>query len=155
VREEIMGRAESAVACFNQGFNCAQAILSTYGEVLGLDRENALKLSCGLGAGMGRMQETCGAVTGAYLVIGLRYGQCSAHDSDAKEKTYQLVREFSERFTERNASTNCRELLGTDLINGDQETASRRVGQVCPNAVRDAAEILEVLLGIEFLEERR
>ena len=134
-------KAKDAVACFNEGFNCSQAILSTYCESLGLERETALKLSCGLGAGMGRLQETCGAVSGAYLVIGLKYG------SD-KEKTYALVREFSKKFKARNKSTNCRELLGVDLILGDKAAASQRVREVCPAAVRDAAEILESILDL-------
>jgi C_GCAxxG_C_C family probable redox protein len=135
-----------AVACFNDGFNCAQAVLSTYCEQFGLDRESALRVACGLGGGMGRLQETCGAVSGAYLVIGLKYGQCAKDDAAAKEKTYATVQEFARRFEARNESTNCRALLGADLIGGDRQTASERVKQVCPQMVLDAAEILESLL---------
>ena len=134
-------KAKEAVACFNSGFNCSQAILSTYCEALGLNRETALKLACGLGAGMGRLQETCGAVSGAYLVIGLKCG-------NDKEKTYALVREFARRFEARNKTTNCRALLGVDLMLGDKAAASQRVREVCPAAVRDAAEILESILDL-------
>lgn len=143
-----VSKANEAVECFNHGFNCAQAVLVTYCEQFGLDRETALKLSCGMGGGMGRNQETCGAVTGAYLVIGLKYGQHQEQDSCAKEETYQLVREFSQRFTARNKSTSCRELLGVDLMHGDKAVASQRVREVCPQAVRDAAEILESILDL-------
>jgi C_GCAxxG_C_C family probable redox protein len=135
-----------AVACFNDGFNCAQAVLSTYCEQFGLDRETALRVACGLGGGMGRLQETCGAVSGAYLVIGLKYGQSAKDDAAAKEKTYAMVQEFARRFAARNKTTNCRALLGVDLIGGDRQTASECVKQICPKMVQDAAEILESLL---------
>ena len=142
----VQSKAKDAVACFNDGFNCAQAVLSTYCEQFGLDRETALRVACGLGGGMGRLQETCGAVSGAYLVIGLKYGQCAKDDAAAKEKTYALVQEFARRFEAKNKSTNCRALLGVDLIGGDRQTAAMRVKCICPQMVQDAAEILESLL---------
>jgi len=142
----VQSKAEDAVACFNEGFNCAQAVLSAYCEQFGLDRETALRIACGLGGGMGRLQETCGAVSGAYLVIGLKSGQCAKDDAAAKEKTYALVQEFARRFEAKNKSTNCRVLLGADLIGGDMQTASEYVKRICPKMVQDAAEILEALL---------
>ena len=139
-------KAELAVACFNEGFNCAQAILSIYGAELGLERKTALSLALGLGAGMGRLQETCGAVTGAYLVIGLRVCGLSGDSDEAKEQTYALVQELERRFKAKNHSTNCRELIGVDLITGDRQIVLERVKNFCPLMVRDAAEILEHLL---------
>ena len=92
---------------------------------------------------------TCGAVTGAYMVIGLKYGKVKADDNEAKEKTYALVQEFSRRFVARNKSLNCTELLGCDL--GTAEGREKAKGQnlmttVCEKLVRDAAEILEQVL---------
>jgi C_GCAxxG_C_C family probable redox protein len=139
-------RVNEAVACFNEGFNCSQAILATYCEAFGMDKITALKVACGLGAGMGRLQETCGAVSGAYLLIGLKYGKYSKDDELAKEKTYALVREFAKLFEERNKTTNCREILGIDLISGDKQIAVERVKTLCPKMVQDAAEIIEELL---------
>ncbi|MEA5144351.1 MAG: C-GCAxxG-C-C family protein [Oscillibacter sp.] len=83
-------KVNEALACFNDGFNCSQAILSTYCEEFGLDKKTALQLSCGLGAGMGRLGETCGAVSGAYLLIGLKYGKFSKEDVE-KSRTVQNV----------------------------------------------------------------
>ena len=139
-------KIQNAVACFNDGFNCSQAILSTYCEELGLDKKTALQIACGLGAGMGRLQETCGAVSGAYLLIGLKYGMFSKEDNLAREKTYALVKEFAQLFEERNTTTNCRKLLDIDLVNGDRQTAAERVKTICPKMVQDAAEIIEKLL---------
>jgi len=143
-------RVDEAVSCFNAGFNCSQAILTTYCEEFGMDKITALKIACGLGAGMGRLQETCGAVSGAYLLIGLKYGKYSKEDEPAKEKTYALVREFAKQFEERNKTTNCREILGIDLISGDKQIAVERVRALCPKMVQDAAEIIEEIL---FLTE--
>jgi C_GCAxxG_C_C family probable redox protein len=90
---------------------------------------------------MGRLGETCGAVTGAYMLISLIHG-------DDVEKTYELVQEFSKRFIDRNGSTECRTLLNVDLITGDAEFALRQVQNICPNLVKDATEILEELLDL-------
>ena len=139
-------KAEQALACFDEGFNCAQAILSTYGAELGLTRETALHLALGLGAGMGRLQETCGAVTGAYLVVGLSYSKIFPDPEQAKEKTYAVVQEFDRLFRAKNQTTNCRELIGVDLRQGDRQIAQKQVKTVCPRLIQDAAEILEQLL---------
>jgi C_GCAxxG_C_C family probable redox protein len=142
-----MSKSEKAVQCFNGAINCAQAILSTYGGEYGLDTELALKVSGGFGAGMGRTCETCGAVTGAYMVIGLRYGYISPVDTEGKERVYAMIQEFTRRFKERNQSTICERLLGTHMVSGDRELAARQVKEVCPKMVRDAAEILESIFG--------
>jgi len=144
-----MNKANEAVACFHSGFNCAQAVFSTYCEELGLDKKEALRIACGFGAGMGRLQETCGAVTGAYLLIGLKHGKYLQEDNAAKENTYALIQKFAALFVERNKSTNCRDLLGVDLVNGDMQVASKRVKTICPKMVRDAAEIVEQILFLE------
>jgi C_GCAxxG_C_C family probable redox protein len=138
-------KVNEALACFHSGFNCSQAIFSTYCEEFGLDKKTALQIACGLGAGMGRLQETCGAVSGAYLLIGLKHGQFLKEDTSSKERTYTLIREFSRRFEERNKTTNCRELLGIDLINSNNQTTAEQVKKICPKLVQDAAEIIEEL----------
>ncbi|MDR2244137.1 MAG: C-GCAxxG-C-C family protein [Burkholderiales bacterium] len=129
-----------------KGFNCTQSVLLAYCDDLGLDKKLALKVACGLGSGMGRLGYTCGAVSGAHLVIGLKHGNFLSEDKASKEKTYALVREFEKKFAEKNGTTICRELLQVDLLNGDKQTVSERVLEVCPRAVKDAAEILESVL---------
>ncbi|MDR2173337.1 MAG: C-GCAxxG-C-C family protein [Burkholderiales bacterium] len=146
--ESRESKVSKALECFDcgQGFNCAQVILSTYCEDLGLNKEAALRLSCGFGAGMGRLGYTCGAVSGAHLVIGLKYGNFLLEDKASREKTYALVQEFEKRFIERNRSTVCKELLQIDLMSDDKQAIRERVLEVCPRAVKDAAEILESVL---------
>jgi C_GCAxxG_C_C family probable redox protein len=142
-------KIEQAVERFKSGFNCSQAVFSAYAEEFGLNRETALKISSGFGGGMGRMGGTCGAVTGAYMVIGLKFGNTKAEDKAIKQKTYDLVREYSSRFTARNGSTFCKTLIGCDIGTAEGYKAAQEKGvfkSLCPKLVADAAEILEEIL---------
>lgn len=89
-----MKKEELAISYFQNGFNCAQSVLSSYKDEINLPEEILLKVASGFGAGMGRLQETCGAISGAYMVLGLKYGQYKKEDKEANQKTYALVREF-------------------------------------------------------------
>jgi C_GCAxxG_C_C family probable redox protein len=140
-----VSRVERAVSLFEEGFSCSQAILSTFGPQLGLDRETALKVATAFGGGTGHMGETCGAVTGAFMVIGLKHGRIRAEDEETRDKAYELVAEFVDKFRSRNGSIVCRELLGCD-INTPEGLALAREKNVCPGFVRDAAEIIEEIL---------
>ena len=124
-------------------------MFSSFGEEFGLDRERALKVAGAFGGGMGRMGETCGAVTGAFMVIGLKYGMTKAKDEEARDKTYELVREFVTKFQSRHGSIVCRELLGYDLNNPQEGELAKKKGlfdTLCPQLVQDATEILEEIL---------
>ena len=144
-----MSKIDEAVSCYNSGFNCSQAVLSTYGTEFGIDRDTALKLSTGFGGGMGRMGETCGAVTDAFMVLGLKYGKCIADDDNKRERTYELVNEFSRRFEEKNGSIVCKNLLNCDISIKAELIRARDANlfkTLCPKMVGDAAEILEEML---------
>lgn len=144
-----MEKVERAVTCFKEGFSCSQALLSTYGAQFGLNREMALKVSGAFGGGMGRMAETCGAVTGASMVIGLKYGKTRVEDEQTKEKAYSLVKEFVDKFKSRNGSIICRELLGCDISTPRGMALAKEnklVATLCPKFVQDAAEIIEQIL---------
>lgn len=124
-------------------------MLSTYGMRFGLDRETAFKVAGAFGGGMARMGETCGAVTGALMVIGLKHGKTKADDDEAREKTYELANQFALRFKARNKSVLCRELLGYDLSmeQGREAVAEKNLFMtLCPRFVQDAAEILEEIV---------
>jgi len=142
----MKSRVNEVLEKYNGGFYCSQAMLSTYCEDYGLDKDTANKISCGLAAGISRLGSTCGAVTGAYLVISLIHGNCQSDDKQSLEKTFSLIQEFDRQFTEKHGSTNCTELLGVDLRHGDKTLAGERVKTLCPGFVKDAAEILEKIL---------
>ena len=144
-----MNRVECAVSCFEEGFSCAQAVLTAYGPRLGLDREMALRVAGAFGGGMGHLGRTCGAVTGAFMVIGLEYGKTRAEDNETRDKAYGLVEEFADRFQSRNGSTVCKELLGYDISVPEEYELAREKGvfvTLCPKLVRDAAEIVEQIV---------
>lgn len=146
-----MSKVEEAVACFKEGYICSQAVLATYGTQFGLERDIALKIADGFGGGMGRMGETCGAVTGALMVIGLKHGRTMVEDTQAHEMTYELVNEFVRRFKSRNGSVLCRELLKCDISTPEGLKTARQqdlFSMICPEYVRDAAEIIEDILGL-------
>lgn len=144
-----MNKVQEAVESFGKLHNCCQAVFSTYCEQFGLEKELALKIACGFAAGMGRQGETCGAVTGAYMLIGLKHGKVIQDDNQAKEKTYELVQEFSRKFKERNKFTACKELLGAEPLTGDRTVLAEKYKVLCPIMVKDAAEIIEELLEIK------
>ncbi len=141
-----MNRVDTALSRFAVGFNCSQAVFSSYAE--GIDEETALRIASGFGGGMGRMADTCGAVTGAMMVLGLRFGGTSP-DREAKERVYATVRAFVNRFKARNGSLACRDLLGCDISTPEGLQHAQKTGlfsKTCPKFVRDACEILEAML---------
>ncbi len=144
-----MSRIKNAISYFEGNCNCAQSVLSSYSTQYGLDQEKALKIATGFGGGMGRFGRTCGAVTGAYMVIGLKYGMGIEEDVEAKEKTYQVIREFSKRFQELHGSELCKELLGCDINTSEGKEyydQNEFFEKKCLQYVKNATEILEVLL---------
>ncbi len=145
----MMSKTEQALKLFKQSFSCSQSVFSVYAEELGVDTGTAMKIAGAFGGGMARMGETCGAVTGAFMVIGLKYGQTNAEDKAAKEKTYDVVRQFVERFKSMHGSTVCRVLTGCDMNTNEGLNAFREKNIFethCMNYVKDAVEILEGLI---------
>jgi C_GCAxxG_C_C family probable redox protein len=144
-----MDKVKQSVSCFKEGFSCSQAVFATYAVDMGMDREKALKIAQAFGGGMGGMGETCGAVTGAFMVIGLKYGRFRVEDDTAKLKTYALVQEFTKRFKAQHGTIVCRELLGCDIGTTEGHRIAKEkklVSTLCPKFVQDAVEILEEIL---------
>lgn len=142
-------KPDQAVAAFNNGFNCAQAVFATYAEEFGIDYTQALKLSCGFGAGMGRRQEVCGAVSGAILLIGSKHGKTKKEDNVANDLTYKLVRQISDQFIAKHGSITCKELLGCNLQTPEGQklfTENKFKELKCNKYVHDASELAEAML---------
>jgi C_GCAxxG_C_C family probable redox protein len=141
-------KTEEAVKRFKKGFNCSQAVFSSYSEQFGLDSDVACKVATGFGGGM-RMAGTCGAVTGAFMVLGLKYGNSPEKDKNAKANTYEKIEDFTNRFKARNNSVICGDLLGCDISTPEGMKQAKGKGlfsSLCPKLVQDAAEILEEML---------
>lgn len=129
----------SAEEYFKSGLNCAQSVFCAFAEELGIDLETAKRLACGLGGGVGRLREVCGAVSGAALVLGMRHG------SD-KRDVYPKVQEFCAAFKAKFGSVVCRELLeGTGATTGgaaEPRTAEYYHKRPCVEFVKAAEELL-------------
>ncbi len=144
-----MDKVDFAVSSFKKGFNCSQSVFSAYSKLYGLNRKAALRIAQAFGGGMARMGQTCGAVTGAFMVIGLKHGKVKAEDEEAKEKTYEIVREFVKRFKSLNGSIICKDLLGYDLdtLEGRKQVEEKQICEtLCPKFVQNSVEILEKFL---------
>jgi C_GCAxxG_C_C family probable redox protein len=149
LKERELSKAEEAKKQFEKGVHFAPAVLSTYSEGLGLDKILALKIACGFGGGIGRMGKTCGSVTGALMVIGLKHGQANLLDEESSQRTYALVEEFVDRFKALHGSIECKELIGYDLSDSGELELAREIGvfqNKCPSFVYDSACILEDVL---------
>lgn len=144
-----MNRIEQATSCFQEGFSCSQAVLSTYSKRFGLNRKKALKIAQAFGGGIAQTGQICGAVSGAFMVIGLKHGRIKAEDLEAKEKTYEITRKFMDKFKSQNGSIICKELLGYDISTPEGMKLSEEQNlfeTICPKFVQSAVEILDQIL---------
>jgi C_GCAxxG_C_C family probable redox protein len=139
----------AAKILFSKGFNCAQSVIAAKSDITGIPVTDSLRLATGFGGGMAMMQKTCGAVAGAYMVIGARYGRVNPDDTDARDRTYALIGEFNKRFLELHGSLSCRELMGVDLKTKDGREEAETHGyfeKKCAVYVEDAEGILDEIL---------
>jgi len=134
---------QKAEELFLQGYNCAQAVSCACTADCGVPPELVVKLATGFGAGMGRSQETCGAVTGAILALGLRGGRALGDDKARTEETYAKVQALQRDFAALHGSCLCRELLaGCDLRTPEGQREFKERGylrQRCVEYVKTAA----------------
>lgn len=107
-------KAEKAKELFRKGYNCSQSVLGVWTQELGLDFNTAMRISQGFGGGMGRLREVCGACSGAFMVLGMKYGTDNSKDFETKKSLYEKVQKFAARFKEENGHNTiiCREMLG-------------------------------------------
>jgi C_GCAxxG_C_C family probable redox protein len=143
------GRADRAAELHAKGANCAQSVACAFAESLGVDEQTMMRAATGFGGGMGRLASTCGAVTGAFMALGLAHGMRTPGEAEAKERTYADVREFAKRFAAKNGNLACRDLLGVDIGTPEGLARAREeklVATRCPGFILDAVAILEEML---------
>lgn len=116
-----------------RGYNCAQIVLCSYAEELGIDEEMLFRISEGFGAGMGGMMQTCGAVTAMFMALGLANSSGNLQACDTKPQTMKKVRELAAEFEKKNGSIVCRELKGID---------TGKVLRSCDGCIEDGIRIL-------------
>lgn len=138
---------EKAIELFNEGYNCSQAVFGAFCEEINIDFETAIKISSSFGGGMGRLREVCGAVSGMFMVAGMKYGYTDPKDREAKAEHYKLIQELAEEFKKLNGSIVCRELLGLgqgpDSHVPEERTKSYYKKRPCAELVGISAGIIE------------
>lgn len=143
-----MSKADMAVDLFSKGFNCSQAVLTVFAEDFGVDEKLALMLGTQFGGGA-RNAEMCGAVSGALMVLGLKFGHFEADNSEQKSRAYAIAVDYTNRFKELNGSIVCRDLLGYDLTKPEDKAViaeKNLFGDICPKMIRSAVELLESVI---------
>lgn len=130
-------RIEETIKKHDKGYNCAQAVACTYSDLVGLDEETVFRLTEALGAGMGNMEGTCGAVSGACILAGLKNSTGNLESPDSKGKSYKLSKAILDEFKAQNGSVVCKELKGI----GTGTTL-----RPCADCIKDAAKLAEKIL---------
>ncbi len=145
-----MERSEKALEYFDNKFNCAQSVLSAFADELGLTEDESLRVACAFGGGMGWQQLTCGAVTGAAMALGLKFGKGKYDDDDKKLQTSNNTVILFEEFTKLNGSNSCRSLLDNLDMRDEAEykviVAKNLFHTNCRKYVADAVMIAEKII---------
>lgn len=140
-------RKEKAMALFEEGYNCAQAVFLAFEDMHGIERRTAAALSSSFGGGMGRLREVCGSVSGMFLTVGVLYGYDDPKAKEEKAEHYARIQELAAAFEKANGSIVCRELLGLTVKKEapipQERTAEYYKKRPCKELVGMAAEILE------------
>jgi len=144
----MTAHAQKAGELFAAGYNCAQSVACAFWDITGLTEDQVRTLSAPFGGGMGRLREVCGALTGAYLVLGTVYGGYDPTDKDKKAAMYTLVQELTAEFKAQIGSIYCRDIqpsTDTSPIPEERTQAYYRI-RPCRAYVELAAELLDTLL---------
>jgi C_GCAxxG_C_C family probable redox protein len=146
----MSNKSKEALSYFNNSFNCAQSVFTSFAAELGMHEDECLKISCAFGAGMGKQQHVCGAVSGALMVLGMRFGKAKNDPENKKEDTYEKAAEFLRLFESKHGYISCKKLLKDLNMNDEKELEMiNELGlfeNSCTRYIQDAVEITETLL---------
>lgn len=132
-------RVEQTIQRHDKGYNCAQAVLCTYCDLLGLDENSAFKISEAFGLGMGATESTCGALSGLLMLIGLKNSGGKDVSGQTKAQSYKIAKEYAEKFEQKVGATICKDIKGIE---------DGKVKKSCPECIKIAASLAE-----EYLEK--
>lgn len=138
-----------AVKKFKEGYSCAQSVLFNFAEKIGISGDTALRIATGFGAGMGRTQNVCGAVTGGILVISHLYGRGEGEDKSRQDLAYQKIQELISAFEAETGAIKCLDLVdGCVLLTeeGKKRFYDEGIINKCYSYVDKVVEILERIL---------
>lgn len=134
-----MTKKELAIANHDKKYNCAQAVACAFSKEIGVEEEVLFKACEGFGLGMGCMECTCGALSGAIMLAGFKNSDGNIIDPATKAATYKLSKQLVERFTEKTGATICKDLKGVE---------TGKVLRSCPDCIMDGVEAVQEVLGL-------
>ena len=129
---------------FSKGFDCSQIVLAEVAGDYGLDTETARKAAACFGGGMW-CADCCGALTGAFMAVGLKYGHAAPNETDKKDRALTIMGQLRKKFVQKYHATECRCILGHDLSNPDemqQIIYKGLIASICPDVIVDTMDIL-------------
>ena len=147
----MTSREQKALALFEQGYNCAQAVAAAFADLTALDEKTLLRLSSSFGGGIGRLREVCGAASGMFLIAGLLYGYDDPTDKPVKAQHYTRIQELARAFVEANGALRCADILdrpGKEAPTPTERDAAFYHERPCARCVTSAARILEDYLAV-------
>jgi len=143
-------KIEKAIVTFRSGYNCAQSVVMTFANELAFDESQASAISVGFGGGMGRMQEKCGAVTGAFMVLGMYNSKKHADNLNRKTESYAMIQKFDDKFKSIHGATDCRTLIGCDIKSDEGHRLAKENNlfeKICEKCLADSVRIVDELIG--------
>lgn len=144
-------KKEKALYDFDHGYNCSQAVIGSFCEEFGMTREQAVKIAVAFGGGVGRQGKMCGCVSGALMILGLRYGDHTIGNSEQRIKNYEFAKTFCSCFIEKHGALDCREIIKYNLDNLEEREQAQKENAFknkCSQVVAQTVELLE-----RFIEE--
>jgi len=148
-RRTLEERMKLAREKFSGGYNCAQSVLTSFSDLLEQDEQDLKRIASGFGGGMGKLQMTCGAVTGSFMVFGQYASMHTSSDAEAKDLAERMIRGFEKEYVAANGSLTCRTILGVDLNTDAGLRVAREkdlFGTVCVDAVVSAVKLTDRII---------
>lgn len=140
---------EKAIHSFYNGMNCAQAVFTAFADHLQFDQDMALSVSSGFGGGMGKLQETCGAVTGSFMVLGMYNSKKHEENIDARNASNEMIQKYTADFKKLNGSLDCKTLLNCDFTTeeGEKQFKDQDMKKnICSKCIVDSIRLIERLM---------
>ena len=143
---DMKDRSKQAVELFQQGAGCAQAVVAAHTDLVGLDFDTAMKVSCALSGGVSRLREVCGAVSGMAVIAGMLDGNTDPADIESRTQAYERVQRMADLFRAKFGTVVCRDILGKAGFETSPSPTLRDAHfydtRPCVDCIRFAAEIL-------------
>ena len=154
---DVEARANRAKELFLEGYNCSQSVALAYADIVGIDEAMLATIAAPFGGGMGRLREVCGAVSGAFAVLGFVCGYDDPADKEGKSRHYAMIRDFAHRFKQKTGTSSivCREILSGAGVSGESggEAEARTQAYYQKRPCADLVELSATVLAEMLIEQ--